>query len=382
MSEDFDFLVAGGSIAGLTFASEAAKKGAKVVVAEEHPEIGDPEKCDGMVSLRGLRKYGYPPSSSAIQSQITSAVIHSPGGRELAVNAESLEVVVLDRSEFDKQAAKAAERNGALLRKSSRVTGVVQHRDRVEAKVGEERMSAKYFVDATGPASSPRQGILPAAKYELEGDWVREHVVEVFMDAEKYPGFFAWVIPYGSSKAKVGAAGRGISPFKALDAFLESRPSRILRRVSAPVYIGGPTAKFIDGRRILVGESAGQVKPTTAGGIMTSVAGAVISARWACASLDADRPALLAKYKQEWDAVFSKEMKTMLRLRGILEKLSNSDIESVVEAVGTRRLAEKLSRTDFDFHASALLGTLGVPGLLKVAKVVASAEVRSLLLEG
>jgi flavin-dependent dehydrogenase len=381
LTENFDFLIAGGSIAGLTFASEAARRGAKVLVAEEHDEIGEPEKCDGLVSLRGLRKYGYPPEAAVIQNQVSSAVVHSPGGREFPVSAASLEVVVLDRSEFDKQAARTAESNGAIVRRSARVSAVAQFPDRVEAKAGEAKVNAKYFVDATGPASSPRGGILPAAKYELEGDWVREHVVEVFLDAEKYPGFFAWVIPYGRHRAKVGAAGHGISPFRALDRFLEGKSSTILRRVSAPIYIGGPAPQFLDRRRILVGESAGQVKPTTAGGIMTSIAGAVIAAKWACAGLEQGKPWLLGRYQPEWEAAFLKEMKSMLRLRGVLEKLSNHDMEAIMKAVSTPKLVQKLSNTDFDFHGSALLGALGVPGLLRITKAVASAEVRSLLID-
>jgi len=379
--ESFDFLVAGGSIAGLTFASEAGRMGAKVLVAEEHEEIGEPEKCDGLVSLRGLKKYGHPPEPSVIQNRIGSAVIHSPGGREFAVNASSLEVVVLDRSEYDKQAARTAEANGASIRTGSRVSGISQYEDNVNAKVGGEEVTARYLVDATGPASSPREGILPAAKYELEGDWVRDNVVEVFMDAERYPGFFAWVIPYGKHRAKVGAAGRGINPFRALDSFLSDKESIILRRVPAPIYIGGPAPKFLDRRRILVGESAGQVKPTTAGGIMTSVAGAVIAAKWGCVSLKENQPSLLNRYQPEWESVFLKEMRSMLRLRGVLEKLTNSDIEAVMSALSTPKLVQKLSHADFDYHASALLGALGVPGLLRVAKVVASAEVRSMLIE-
>lgn len=368
-------------MAGLTFASEAAKRGARVLVGEEHVEIGEPEKCDGLVSLRGLRKYGYPPESGVIQNRIASAVIHSPAGKQFAVDATTLDVVVLDRSEFDKQVARAAESNGALIRTETRVSAFEQHQDGVEARAGEKLVRARYFVDATGPASSPRRGILPAAKYELEGDWVREHVVEVFLDADKYPGFFAWVIPYGKHRAKVGAAGHGVSPFKALDSFLEGRESTILRRVSAPIYVGGPAPRFVDGGRIMVGESAGQVKPTTAGGITTSVAGAVIAAKWACAGLDGKRPEPLTKYQLEWEAAFLKEMKTMLRLRAVLEKLSNPDIEAVMKAMATPKLVQRLSRTDFDFHATAFLGALGIPGLLRVARVVASAEVRSLLVE-
>ena len=382
MTRSYDILVAGGSIAGLTFAAEAARRGARVLVAEEHPEIGEPEKCDGLVSLRGLRKYGYPPDPAVIQDEISAAVVHSPSDTHFAVNASALDVVVIDRSEFDKQVGEAAASNGAEVKTGARVTSVVRHPHQVEAKVGEETVRADYFVDATGPASSPKGGILPAAKYELEGDWVTQHVVEVYMDADAYPGFFAWVIPYGKHRAKVGAAGHGINPFKALDAFLADRPCTILRKVSAPIYVGGPAPTFVSGRSLLVGESAGQVKPTTAGGILTSIAGSISAAKWVCEGLGRKDPTLLGKYRPEWEATYMKEMKAMLRVRGVLEKLSNDDLDAIVRAMATPKLILKLSHSDFDFHATALLGALGVSGLLRVARVVASAEVRSLLVEG
>jgi digeranylgeranylglycerophospholipid reductase len=378
MTKTLDFVVGGGSIAGLAFAAEAAKRGATVLVAEEHPEIGEPEKCDGLVSLRGLRRYGYLPEDSVVQNQIASAVIHSPMDRHFAVNAMGLEVIVLDRSAYDKQVAATATTNGAVVRTGARVGGFAERADGVSVKVGGETVHAQYYVDATGPASSPKRGILPAAKYEIEADWIREPVVEVFLDADRYPGFFAWVIPSGNNRAKVGAAGHGVSPFKALDGFLSGRQCRVLRRVSAPIYIGGPSSRFVQRRRILVGESAGQVKPTTAGGIMTSLAGAVTAARWACKSLERHDPGLLASYQPEWEAAFLKEMKAMLRLRGVFEKLSNDDLEAII-ATATPKLILKLSQTDFDFHATAIFGALGISGLLRVAKVVASAQVRSLL---
>jgi geranylgeranyl reductase family protein len=379
--DGYDVVVGGGSIAGLTFAAEASMRGAKVLVAEEHPEIGEPEKCDGLVSLRGLRKYGYPPEEEVVQNRIASAVVHSPSGREAAVSASSLEVVVLDRSKLDKQAARTATDKGAEVRTGVRVSSALEKDGAMRVHLGGSTILSKYYVDATGPSSSPRRGILPAAKYELEGDWVREHVVEVFMDADLYPGFFAWVIPYGRHLAKVGAAGRGINPFAALDRFLSARPSTILRRVSAPIYVGGPMARFVEGRRIFVGESAGQVKPTTAGGIMTSIAGAAMAAKWTVASLERNQPSLLENYQAEWELAFLKEMKTMLRLRGVLEKLSNADLEAVIATLASPKLLQKLSSADFDFHGTAILGALGVPGLLRIARVVASAEVRSLLPE-
>lgn len=374
-------VVAGGSIAGLTFASEAAKRGLSVIVAEEHPEIGEPEKCDGLVSLRGLRKYGYLPEGGVVQDQISAAILHSPSGKRLTVNAAALDVVVLDRSAYDIQVGAAALAAGAEVMTGSRVGDVRELGDAVRVSVGNEDVQAKLLVDATGPASSPRRGILPAAKYEVEGDWIRQHVVEVFLDAKKYPGYFAWVIPFGKRRAKVGAAGYGVSPFRALDSFLEGRSSTVLRKVSAPIYVGGPAQSFVRGRRVYVGESAGQVKPTTAGGIMTSIAGAVAAAKWVSSSILEGRPSLVEHYQKEWESDFLNEMRVMLRLRGVFEKLSNHDLEAVLSVLASPRLVKKLSQTDFDFHASALIGSLGMPGLLKIASVGVSAEVRSLLLE-
>ncbi len=382
MSETFDFVVGGGSIAGLTFAAEASKRGMSVLVAEEHDEIGEPEKCDGLVSLRGLRRYGYLPRSDVVQNEIMAAVIHSPGGRHFAINATSLEVVVLDRSAYDRQVAKQAEASGAVVRTGARVRGTAQSAEGVSTKIGEETVSSKYYVDATGPSSSHRKWILPAAKYEVQGDWVSQRLVDVYLDAERFPGFFGWIIPFGGHRAKVGAAGRGINPFKALDDLIGSRTTTVTRRVSAPIYVGGPKERFVEGRTLFVGESAGQVKPTTAGGIMTSIGGAVVAARWACESVQRNDPTLLANYQREWGAAFLKEMNSMLRLRGVFEKLSNRDIEAMVEVIATPRLVLKLSQTDFDFHASALLGVLGIPGIMRLAKVVGSAEVRSLVRGG
>ncbi len=379
MARSFDFVVGGGSIAGLTFAAEAAGRGASVLVVEEHEEIGEPEKCDGLVSLRGLRRFGYLPRPEVIQNQIMAAVVHSPGGKRFAVSASALEVVVLDRSAYDKQVARQAESAGATVRTGARVDGALQSQEAVTVRVGDESMECKYYVDATGPSPALRDGILPAAKYELEGDWVSQRLVDVYLDADLYPGFFAWVIPSGGHRAKVGAAGRGINPFRALDAIIAGKQTTILKRVSAPIYVGGPKGRFVDHRVIFVGESAGQVKPTTAGGIMTSVAGAVSAARWACEGVRRDDPSLLGNYQREWDAVFRKEMSTMARVRGVFEKLSNRDMESVIEMLATPRVVARVSQSDFDFHASALLGALGLSGVLRMARVVGSAEVRSLI---
>jgi len=377
-SRTYDVVVGGGSVAGLAFAAEASKRGLGVLVLEEDKEVGEPEKCDGLVSLQELRRYAMP-EKSCIQSRVTKGVVFSPSGRKASLDASRLDVVVIDRSAFDKQLGRNAENWGVEVRLGRRVTGVQERADGVKVSAGSEVYDCSYYVDATGPTGVMkfnRQGLVPTAKYEVEGDWITDGVVEVYTDQEKYPGFFAWVIPRGPGIAKVGAAGFGINAVRALEEFLGSRKSRIVSKVACTIYVGGPVDQFVFGRTVYVGESAGQVKPTTAGGIPSSVAGGVIAARWLSDSILLKDPSLVARYQPDWSARYGKEYRLMTRLRHIYENLSNKDLDKLVATLERPKVASKLASGSFDFHASAALSALGVKGLLQLAGVLVSSEAK------
>jgi geranylgeranyl reductase family protein len=376
-------IVAGGSVGGLSFAAEAARRGLDVLLLEEDREIGEPEKCDGLVSLRQLRRY-FAPGERCIQSYVNQGVIHSPsGGGALSLNAASLEIVVIDRSEYDKQLAEMAKAWGAKIVPGSRVRSSKEADGSVTIETDSTAYECSYFVDATGPASTishNRAGLIPAAKYEVEGgDWIEDGRVDVFTDQDRYPGFFAWVIPRGRGIAKVGVAGRGINSFSALDSFLSTRDHRVLKRIAAPIFVGGTRPHFVVGRTVYVGESAGQVKPTTAGGITTSVAAGIIAGRWVSESLRLNDAKLIANYQRDWEARFGKEFRAMKRLRRLFESLTNEDLEKIITKLSTPRVAERLASTDFDFHASGLLSVLGVRGVLGLASLLISLEAKQAL---
>jgi geranylgeranyl reductase family protein len=377
----YDVIVGGGSVAGLAFAAEACKRGLSVLVLEEDKEIGEPEKCDGLVSLQELRRYAMP-EKACVQSRVTKGVVFSPSGRKASLDASRLDVVVIDRSVFDKQLAANAEAWGAEVRLGTRVAGVEERPDGVKVSAGSDVYTGSYYVDATGPTGVMkfnREGLVPTAKYEVEGDWFTDGVVEVFTDREKYPGFFAWVIPRGPGIAKVGAAGFGINAARALEAFLAERDSKIVSKVACTIYVGGPVEQFVSGRTVCVGESAGQVKPTTAGGIPSSVAGGVIAARWVSDSITLKDPSLLSRYQPDWSGRYGKEYRLMTRLRHIYENLSNKDLDRLVATLERPKVAAKLASGSFDFHASAALSALGVKGLLQLAGVLVSSEAKQAL---
>jgi digeranylgeranylglycerophospholipid reductase len=378
-SRRYDVVVGGGSVAGLAFAAEACKRGLSVLVFEEDKEIGEPEKCDGLVSLQELRRYAMP-EKACVQSRVTKGVVFSPSGRKASLDASRLDVVVIDRSAFDKHLAEKAEAWGAEVRLGTRVTGVEERPDGVKVGAGSEVYMGSYYVDATGPTGVMRfnrEGLVPTAKYEVKGDWFTDGVVEVYTDQEKYPGFFAWVIPRGPGMAKVGAAGFGINAARALEAFLAERgDSKIVSKVACTIYVGGPIEQFVSGRTVYVGESAGQVKPTTAGGIPSSVAGGIIAARWVSDSVMLKDPSLVSRYQPDWSGRYGKEYRLMTRLRHIYENLSNKDLDKLVATLERPKVAAKLASGSFDFHASAALSALGVKGLLQLAGVLVSSEAK------
>ena len=89
---------------------------------EEDGEIGEPEKCDGLVSLRAMRRY-IPPEEGCIQSRVVRGVIHSPSGLVASLDASRFEVIVMDRSAYEAQLATAAVSAGASLTTGVRVAG-------------------------------------------------------------------------------------------------------------------------------------------------------------------------------------------------------------------------------------------------------------------
>ena len=84
-------------------------------------------------------------------------------------------------------------------------------------------------------------------------------------------------------------------------------------------------------------------------------------------------------YQREWTKEFGDEFRTMKRLRHMYESLSNPDIDRIVSALGSKRVSERLAKTDFDFHATAFISALGAKGTLQLASILLSAEARQAL---
>ena len=389
---DYDVIVAGGSISGLLAAREIAAGDLSVVVLEEDSEIGTPEHCGGVVSTSGIHNLGIVPDIKTIEnSSITHAKIFSHSSC-FEISAAKQKVIVLDRRAFDKQIAYQAQNKGAEIRVKCSMRSFGKEDDEYLVKTSEGDLSCEYFVDARGVGSlisRNREGVLQSAQYEIYASWIEPDTIEVAFDSQLYPGFFAWIIPTGRARGKVGVAGRRINAASALQYYLDSKGKHsVMRKIYAPIWINGPLKSFVTDRTIIVGDAAGQSKPTTAGGIYSCGMAGVLAGRALVNSAEqsnSDRKEkqllLLKYYESKWLSMFKAEFDKMLLVRRLFERMDNRAIDDLINAIPPEVIQEASSDGDFDFHSSAVARILGAKGAARMAKALFGNEIRRLLPE-
>jgi len=378
--EYYDVLIAGGSVAGLTTARECCSNGNSTIVIEEDHEIGTPEHCGGMVSLSGLQKLGLMLDSNNFQNAVPMARIRSKSA-SFELSAEKQNVIVVDRRGLDKQIAKQAEDAGAQIRTRCTFKSIAKKESKYTIKTSDGEIECKYFVDAKGLGSlkdASQNGILASAQFEVYAKWIEGKTVEILFDSDKYPGFFMWIIPMGDGRGKIGVAGKGINTSVALHEFIRSKGEKysIIRKIFAPIWIGGPKSQFVFDRTLIVGDAAGQTKPTTAGGIFSCGMGGVLAGQAISNAIEKNDDTLLYEYEKSWKSMFQKEFQSMLLARKVLERLDNKAIDGIFSSLSKKAITDVSNFSDFDFHSSALSLFLKTKIATNLTKILIGNEFR------
>ena len=377
--KEYDVVIAGGSISGLLTAREIARNGNSVLVLEENFEIGTPDHCGGLVSKTALNDLGINPSQKTFDSIISSAQIFSPSGKNITIDSKNQNVVVVSRRELDKQAALQAQKLGAEIMVN---TSYMKKTDSgVKTSIGD--INCKVVVDCRGVNSllnNDRDGVLQSAQYEVYGDWIQDGQVEVYIDQKKYPEFFGWIIPSGNGIGKVGVAGKEINVSKTMENLLSSKGNHsIIRKIYAPIWIKGPIKKFTSENLVIVGDAAGQAKPTTAGGIYSCGMGGIVAGKTITKFLETKKISDLEEYQKIWINKFGKEFEKQTLARRLLRRLDNDSIDKLFNQITPEIIKEISEKDDFDFHTGSIIKLLGLKNSVSVAQTIIGGEIKKLL---
>lgn len=373
--ESYDVIVVGAGPAGSWVAYELAASGCSVAVFDEKSRPGLDVCCTGIISTECFDSFDV--EKHVVLTTINSARFFSPSGKSMRVQTEKTQAYVVDRSLLDSAIASKARCKGARYFFSSRVNDVTIDGNAVQAEVtcsgSGVQFSARAVVLASGyrPGLTGRLGLgsiprfLVGAQAEVEVDSVEE--VEVHFGNGVAPGSFAWRVPVSANKTCVGilaasSAGSHLHKFLNGDFLEGSMTDRDVHIRQKAIPLGTPRRTY-DNRVLVVGDAAGQVKPTTGGGIYFGNLGARIAAAVLHEALREDDLGAkrLAVYEKLWKAKMGKELSLGYMARWLYARLSDRQIERIFDLVDSTGLSEALVRSchfSFDWHSRLALAVL------------------------
>ena len=381
--EETQVLIVGAGPSGLIAAREASQRGVNVLVLEEHAEIGLPCHCAGLLSLDGLRKIGVPIDESYVQNMMRGAIFYSPSGLSFTVERDRPVACAVNRILLDKFLARQAVKSGAVMKLGHTIRDISLREDEASVKSEKQKFKADIVIDAEGASSRivkaagleslEQSFLLPGLQLDLIGVDVNPDYVEIYVGRRIAPGFFAWVIPLSEDSARVGLGCKNANAREILNRFIEKRfkeeKYEILSSRSGVIVTSGPIKRTFSNRLLIVGDAAGQTKPTTGGGVILGGICGAIAGRVAAEAVKRERfeERFLRLYEETWKKKFDREFKYMLWARRIFNALSDRAIDKIFELIIKEELYKVMSRKgDMDFQSNILSDLLRRRNLFKL----------------
>jgi digeranylgeranylglycerophospholipid reductase len=382
-----DAVVIGAGPAGTACAKKLAEAGFSVKVFDKRAEIGAPKRCGEGLSEASQNFVGKIPER-CIARRIKGARLYAPDGRYLdAILTEG--GFVLERKVFDKWLAEEAIKAGASVQANTFVSGLLKDSKGCYSGVKAEFMGnefeekARVVICATGAESPLRNQALgvyskvnlvdSCIQYEMTNVDMVSDLIHIYLSNVLAPRGYVWVFPKGEHRANVGL---GIVPQEKkpgvyMEEFLKQHPEiskgSIIEVNAGCVPVGGMVKDMVAGGFVLCGEGANHVNPIHGGGIKEAVISGQMAADVIAECLkknDVSKKAL-SKYNDVWWEERGNHLKRVEKLRETLEKLSDQDLNDLVDALKPEDIIEFARGAKLSVLAKVLMRK---PRLIAISK--------------
>ena len=284
---DYDAIIVGAGPIGGYLAQKLAEDNLRVLILEEHSEIGRPFQCAGLVNPKAMASVGL---LETVLTPIWGARIYSPEGTLVEIGQKNkVRTWSVCRKLFDEAVVIQSIKSGADIWLSSKPVNMKIGDEKVEIEIstpnGIKNLTTKVICGADGAHSRVRRNLkmgrpketMIGMQIEITGYEGKSGKLDMYTGSDISPGFFAWVIPSGET-ARVGVWSQTkyigekscedllnelmrnsrwsykFKDCKEVGRFVGSVPSGILKSTTST-------------RVALFGDAAGICKPTTGGGI-------------------------------------------------------------------------------------------------------------------
>lgn len=360
LNSRYDVIVIGAGPVGIYTSIRIAEAGFGVLVIEEDAQIGKPRFCTGLISKEAFEQFSLP--KAAIEEEFSFATIFSPSGLKLRLKSKS-PVYATERTAFDQGLYQRAKEAGVRFLLSCRCLSLKFSDSFAEARVVHDASERTIMADVIILATGIKYGLhkfagltmptdfLDCSQVQTSGSRLLEGI-EIYLGNSIAPRSFAWVVPLRRNELRIG-----MSTYQNSVAFLKTLLKKlslkgdfnIMRR---PIPLGTIKNTYAD-RVLAVGDAAGQVKPTTGGGIYFGLLCAELASK---TIIDAFKAGdfgrrFLRRYEIGWKKRIEFDLTMGLYLRKLIADFSDEQIEKLVRFSAqeqTQRLIEKYG--DFNHH--------------------------------
>ena len=349
--------------------------GYDVLVLDWRHDVGD-KLCTGIVGQECIRRF--PVEPLFIHREAASAQVVPPRNGNLRFEAATPQARIINRVAYVASFADRARAAGAGYLLGQRVLRVIPGPREATVLTNEGRHEARALVLAAGFGSplTRQLGLGSVSDYvagvqvEACARGIKE--VQVYVGHEVAPGFFAWLVPTLPDRALVGLLARRHAQ-EYLSRFIRrlKDEGKITALVNDPGTWGiplRPLKRSYQDRALIVGDAAGQVKPTTGGGIFYSLLASEIAVSVLDEALVADdlSASKLSRYQKDWRGLLARELEIGYSARRLYEYLNDQQISSLVHQAGSNGIrADLVSSPDlsFDWHSRMITRVMGHPAL-------------------
>lgn len=369
---NYDVVVVGGGPAGAIAARYAARNGAKTLLIEEHASIGSPVQCTGLISTKALKECELG-EGDFVLAKMRGAFVYAPNGEEICVRGKDIKAYVIDRKIFDRALVEIAVDEGVDILLKTRFLEMDNGKISVMSYGEKKEIRCDIIIGADGIQSSVgRAASLPRCEkflsgIQFEAPYIPKDTeyVEIFTGNEIAPGFFGWAVPF-AGMARIGLAKNPGSPASYYLEKLLRHPVVASRyRGSRTEYVVGgiplgPPRKTASHNVMLVGDAAGQVKPTSGGGIYMGAVCAKIAGEVAARA--SRKECGLPDYERKWRSAVGKELDIGMRIHKSIGKLSDENLNEFIAFLNKPEIRELITEHGDMDHPSVLLGKLILSG--------------------
>ena len=370
-----DVIVVGAGPAGNNAALGLAREGYSVTVIDSRQEIGD-KLCTGLIGRECASRFPIDPA--LVYREPQTARLVAPGAVPLFFETARPQACVIDRVAYVASFAQRARDAGALYLLGERVHQIVSQNQGVTVITGQGSHQARAVVLAAGFGSPlVRQAGLGSVSDYVTGvqavvstDGADE--VEVHLGSDVAPGFFSYLVPTLPGRALVGLLSRKKAQTRLTNFIQKLRQAGKIKEVVNEAATWGiplrPLKRTYLDRMVVVGDAAGQVKPTTGGGIYYSLLAGEAAAQVLSEALADDdlSSGNLSRYQSRWRSLLAAEMEVGYSARRLYEFLTDHQIGALVKraaANGFNRELVDASEGTFDWHGKMIAQIMGNPGL-------------------